>query len=214
MDARSRRDDKKWRQFLRDRLSPAEREALEESWQRTMEYRRVMSQRLDRRERELAKRAWMSYVLSLDVQLKPGRAIIRESGDTSGSRVEFRWVGTSGVRPMGGRAPSVEIAEIRIFFGAPGYGMDPGLDDYRAALAVRFASAIPESFRGGIPWRPAPGQPPNLRFYRWLLASFDALAADGHRAPAVELARLLDAEHETVKTWLRRGRRYLREGAA
>jgi hypothetical protein len=44
-----------------------------------------------------------------------------------------------------------------------------------------------------------------------LVESYEALVADRHPAPARELALRLDTNHETVKSWLRRGRKYLKE---
>jgi hypothetical protein len=151
----------------------------------------------------------MHAALALEVELRPpALAIVRDPFTAaSGSRVEIRWQWTSGVRPLGGNTPSLEIQEFRIVFGDPGWGADPDLDLYRTALSMRFAGGeMPKSFAP----RPHRGQPIQTDFYKQLLAAYDQLVAEKHPAPAVELARIYKAEHATVKTWLRRGRNYLK----
>jgi hypothetical protein len=150
----------------------------------------------------------MHRALRLDVDLRPpALAIMRDHSEAAGSRVEVRWQWVTGVRPLGGNVRSLEISEVRVIFGEPGFGTDPDLDLYRTALAVRFAGGeLPKRFAP----RPSSGRPVRTDFYEQLLSAYDELVAAGHRAPAVELARIYGADHATVKTWLRRGRSYLR----
>ncbi|CAN5176399.1 hypothetical protein BH20ACT22_BH20ACT22_23660 [soil metagenome] len=59
--------------------------------------------------------------------------------------------------------------------------------------------------------RPKAGKPPNLDFYRRVLDQYDALVNEGCKAPAIELARRMGEPHSTVKTYIRRGRGYLKQ---
>jgi hypothetical protein len=83
------------------------------------------------------------------------------------------------------------------------------LNDYVTAWAVWMPER--KSPRATPRKRPAPGEPPDLDFYRRLIASRDALLAEGNRAPAKELARRYKTNYSTVKSWLKRGRKYLDE---
>jgi hypothetical protein len=57
--------------------------------------------------------------------------------------------------------------------------------------------------------RPEPGRPLDPVFYQELLGAFDGLVAEGWRDPAAEFARRMDENPATVRSWLRRGRKYL-----
>lgn len=202
------RDDKAWRAHLRERLTPEQRRRLNEGWTRSAERRHALREGRAGRDLELFKRSWMHWALKLDVQLRPpALAVLRDPSDAPGSRVEVRWQWVTGVRPMGGANRSLEISEVRVVFGSPGFGEDPDLDHYRTALSVRFARGeIPDTFAP----RPEHGRPVRTDFYKQLLAAYDELVAANNRAPAKELARIYDVDHERVKTWLRRGRKYVK----
>jgi hypothetical protein len=60
--------------------------------------------------------------------------------------------------------------------------------------------------------RPKPGAPLDSDFYRRVIASYRELRKEGYKNPAGELARRMNANPSTVKSWLRRGRIYLEGG--
>lgn len=81
------------------------------------------------------------------------------------------------------------------------------LDEWRRGwiLSEGFAA-------GGPPEKPARGQAPPLAFYRRVLARHDELMASGVRNSSAVLAEEMDENEQTVRSWIKRGRRYLRQG--
>lgn len=57
---------------------------------------------------------------------------------------------------------------------------------------------------------PAAGKPINIEFYSRVLALYEMLASEGTKAPVRQIAEMLDANENTVKSWLLRARKYTR----
>ena len=77
-----------------------------------------------------------------------------------------------------------------------------------AGLVLRLDSAGPATPENAPP--PASGKAPSLAHYRAVLAAYDDLVREGHPAPISVLADRFQARPGTVKSWLHRGRRYLK----
>ena len=90
------------------------------------------------------------------------------------------------------------------------YGWDTlHLGDYWAGLVLRLGTAEPKPAGDATP--PASGKTPSLDFYRGLIAAYDELVRDRHPAPISVLVERYQARPGTVKSWLHRGRKYLKE---
>lgn len=157
---------------------------------------------------------WSRYVLEIDVDIRPGARAILRRPDTD--RVEIQWI-DSGTKNGRGK-PVYEPKEIRIVadqIATDGVltGLSfPDLYAYDTAFHLKMRRGLGDSGRfiqRAPRRRPAPGKPLDPIFYRQILAFYDQLKAEGRKDPAKEIARRLDAEHPTVKSWLRRGRIYL-----
>jgi hypothetical protein len=153
-------------------------------------------------------RDWHIRILRTEVDLRPaGRAVLREPASQFQVEIQFvkdpQWIG-----------PAVKT--ITVVPDEPMDDIDAGrinldLVQYLAAWELRLTRGPQGSHPLAPPNRPAPGKPVDTTFYQWLLRSYDVLLAEGHREPAKELARRMDEKHSTVKSWLRRGRQYLRK---
>ena len=146
-------------------------------------------------------RRWLESVLSCEVTLKAaGRAIVRKPGDNY--RVEIQWEYHR--RAKAHLVKSVNaVADDFLSVG------DPLLvGEHFAAFMLRVGQRPGGAFARAPRTRPSPGQPANPDFYRRLLDSYEALIQEGYKNPALELARRMDVNHNTVKSWLRRGREY------
>jgi hypothetical protein len=89
------------------------------------------------------------------------------------------------------------------------YGWETiSVGDWWAALVLRLDSAGPAVPENAPP--PASGKAPSLAHYRAVIAAYDELVREGHPAPISVLADRFQARPGTVKSWLHRGRRYLK----
>jgi hypothetical protein len=89
------------------------------------------------------------------------------------------------------------------------YGWDTiSVGDWWAALVLRLdqSEALPEA----VADRPSSGKAPPREFYARLIAEYDELVRDEHPSPISVLADRYQARPGTVKSWLHRGRRYLK----
>jgi hypothetical protein len=90
------------------------------------------------------------------------------------------------------------------------YGWDTlNLGDYWAGLVLRLGTAKPKPAGDATP--PTSGKTPSLDFYRGVIAAYDELVRDRHPAPISVLSERYQARPGTVKSWLHRGRKYLKE---
>jgi hypothetical protein len=157
---------------------------------------------------------WSRYVLEINVDIRPGARAILRRPDTD--RVEMQWI-DSGAKDGRGRPvyelKSVQIVADQIVADGVLSGLSfPDLNAYQTAFDLKMARGPGDSGRfvqRAPRRRPAPGKPLDTDFYRRLLAFYDQLIAEGRKDPAAEIARRMDEKHETVKSWLRRGRIYL-----
>lgn len=87
------------------------------------------------------------------------------------------------------------------------YEGDFDVGGYWAALALRLNTTepLPESAE-----RPSAGRRPPLDHYRRVLAEYDELVRNGHTSPISEIADRYGVRTGTAKSWLHRGRRYLK----
>jgi hypothetical protein len=155
---------------------------------------------------------WVDDVLSISVQLRPGgRAIMRQEGFLH--RVEASFLAVQ--RRRGSDQLAVKSYRV-IAEGERGLlGIPIEMAQYGAALEL--AVGAPGGLRrlGRVPRaRPRAGQPFDIDFYRRLIGEFDRLSASGLSDPAAELARRYGEKRSTVRSWLHRGRKYLREESA
>jgi hypothetical protein len=148
--------------------------------------------------RTLAFRNWVVDVLRIEVELKPaGRAVLRAPGRHYS--VEIIWL----------PAKKRELRPVRLSMVADQgayLGEYDELDHYTYATAFLLrASSLPgaSAFTRVPRRRPAPGRPLDTAFYARLLASHDRLMAE-YRYPAAELARRMNENPSTVRTWLKR----------
>jgi hypothetical protein len=89
------------------------------------------------------------------------------------------------------------------------YGWDTiSVGDWWAALVLRLdhSEALPEA----VDERPSAGKAPPKKFYARLVAEYDELVRDAHPAPISVLADRFQVRPGTVKSWLHRGRLYLK----
>jgi hypothetical protein len=158
---------------------------------------------------------WLAYVTEIDVQLHPGgRAILTHP--EANLRVQIRW-DAAGVQSVhvdaqpGDPFPSVEISLSR-FLAA--------LELKRGAWASGTVASISQSLpaltqaaSGEVIVRPMAGKRPSLAFFRQIEREYNELvsAAEPVRNPVNEIARRHHVQPGTVKSWLHRGRKYLKE---
>ena len=166
---------------------------------------------------------WLELVFRIEVDLYPGGRAVLFHPATS-LPVEVRWTSPD------------EISSFRVD-AAPGghipWGPMPPMSAYLAALRLAVAEGRevatepePETgpgegsatlrtrgrlrATGRVDPRPQPGQRPSIEFYRRLVSEYNQLVRDAHRAPIPELSRRYGAKEGTVKSWLSRGREYLK----
>jgi hypothetical protein len=169
--------------------------------------------------------AWLEYVAGIEVEQHPnGRAILRHP--EKDVRVEMRFDDVSGVTAIhlfarpGETLPTIEL---------PMSAYVAALDLARAALkaaVVEFAgnvvnvvvtpATVPAVASVPTPTvaaevEPAPGQKPPLNFYRALVTEYNALVSAASRNPIGEISRRRGVPPATIKSWLHRGRKYLKE---
>jgi hypothetical protein len=199
-----RRDDATWEKYLADQGVADRADWL---WARFVNSGRNFlpdgSPGRSKLDRTFAFRNWVVDVLDIDVQLLPaGRAILRAPDYlyTLKFNVEMEFERyEDGIRPT-------RVAIVA----------DPGkaligyeeLDFYLYATAfdLRMQSHPNRTSFARVPRRrPAPGKPLDTAFYDRLLKSYEALF-ETHRYPAAELARRMNENPSTVRTWLKRAR--------
>jgi hypothetical protein len=88
------------------------------------------------------------------------------------------------------------------------YGWELDVGDWWAGLVLRLESEGPAVPEDAPP--PASGKAPSLAHYKAVIAAYDELVREGHPAPISVLADRFQARPGTVKSWLHRGRRYLK----
>jgi hypothetical protein len=149
-------------------------------------------------------RRWLESVLSYEVTLKAAaKAIVRKPDDNY--RVEIQW-------EYHRREKTHLVKSVRVIadeFLSVGDSLPVG--EHFAAFMLRVGQRPGGAFARAPRARPAAGQAANSDFYRRLLDSYEALIQEGWKNPALELARRMDVNHNTVKSWLRRGREYTEE---
>lgn len=204
------RDDDSWNAYLAERLSEEQLGILAQGWSESDAASDLMIRPpANPWEATFAERNWMLDVLAINVQLKPaGRVVLRDPREST-YRVEIYWVKTE--KPTRGKEALQEPKSVHVI-GEPTIvvGAQPDLNDYFTAFLLHISGTPPmAAFKRAPRARPAPGQAADTDFYRQLIAAEKALRADGHRAPAKELARRYGEEYATVRSWLSRGKRYL-----
>jgi hypothetical protein len=82
---------------------------------------------------------------------------------------------------------------------------------YWAALRLALEEAGTPFVRRMPRKRPKPGHPLDLDFYRRVLDARDELERRGHPSPDAELARRMKENPSTVRGWIHRARKHIRE---
>lgn len=168
--------------------------------------------------RELAESclAWCDRIVDSDVDLRPaGRALVRTPGSDYVLEISFLNNGEGLVT----KSVTVIADDFLHVQGFPKRDVDWShttirFYDHCAALdlVVQFGGGEKAFMR--IPRaRSASGEPVSTTFYRDLLEAYQALLIEGSSTPVQELARRMSANPSTVKSWLRRGRVYLRRSS-
>lgn len=212
------RNDVAWQSYEASALTEEERELLRDKrfpWSDA--YGRLLRRdrpgkrrRPDKDEKELAWRAWCAFVLEIDVDLRPaGRVIMRHP--RRAYRVELQYVYDPGTKRYRYSSWQVVADSFMDVDAGPPDIFD--LEPYLSALALRFHRGIEatHAFQKIPRRRPESGKPLDPDFYRRLLASYERLVREGRTDPAAELARRMDENRSTVKSWLHRGRKYLED---
>lgn len=203
----SLRDLRRDRRFLQDALSLTE-DTLDRLFCSFI--RKEVSEGVPKSRRGAGWLRWATDVLAIKVELHPnGRARLRYPEESYS--VEMRW-GPVGKDSRG--KPLFEPKSLHIIGDNSLFLWRFDADLYFAAfmLALKVDDRATKAFSETPPSRPEPGKPVNTGFYKQLWASYDALIAAGAKAPAKQLALQMGANHQTVKSWLRRGRTYRKEG--
>lgn len=148
---------------------------------------------------------WVAEATTIDVTLHPGgRATLRHPY-YSDFTVEIRW---REVSPKERRVGSIAV------LGEPDvpWPLHLDLEQYLAACWLRLLRGKHGAFGRMPDRRPKPGRhrKPDTAFYRRVVDAYGRLLADGHPNPTAEVAKRMNANRDTVKSWLRRGRQYLR----
>jgi hypothetical protein len=136
--------------------------------------------------------------------LHPGRRAVVED---FGLFVTLRWqLGKDGLPYI--VSFSAEAPPGEVFNPVSRKWSELPLAEYWAGLVLRLRQeeVAPESAP-----LPAAGKRPSLDHYRKVLAEYDALVREGHPSPISILEERYLARRGTVKSWLHRGRKYLKE---
>jgi hypothetical protein len=215
------RDYQASRQYVTEgRLTEAELELLHGWFSQSADNRRIFhlwSGRLKLRHgqdeemwayvREVAESVWgewLERVMDYEVEIKAaGRAVVRGPGDDYKVEIQWLFVGRSKQR----RVKSVRVVADDFLSG---HSM-PSINEHLAAFQLRAAQRPTGAFSRMPRSQPAPGQAADPDFYKRLLNAYQNLISEGYKNPAVELAERMDVNHNTVKSWLKRGREYLKE---
>lgn len=144
---------------------------------------------------------WALRALRTEVEMRAnGLALLRHPEDGFTVQIEWLWDHKDKTHKPS-KLHVIADEELHI-------GDCADLEDYFAAFFVHAASRSFPKVRAPRK-RPDAGKPLDPDFYRRLLQNYDQLVAEGYKAPAAELARLLGENRSTVKSWLHRGRKYL-----
>jgi hypothetical protein len=202
-----------WDQYVRSRLTTDQRALLSQHYRRSHAYE-VAEDIQDREERERWRTIWEAYVLNLDVEIEPaGRGVLRPRRALGlriprRNQVEEVGVGFRVEIDFEHRPEERAHAVRRACVIGEGEGPDLGVDLWACYTAFRlYAAAHPRQPFRPPRRRPRAGHPLDERFYRSVLAIHDDLKVQGHPAPAAELAKRMDTNPATVRSWVYRGRR-------
>jgi hypothetical protein len=210
-------DDDLWRRYLRRHgIRAAQVRYLEQWFETSDEGLDAAHGRWDRGEPEwvwtVRLREWILDVLAIEVEHKPGgRSVLRAPDPPEGMeiyapyRVEIRWA----YDPDAARARPFEVRVIADEYLEERSAVPKGIEKYFLAFWLTSDREPPERLPRR---RPAAGKPLETDFYTRVLGQYNALKLQGHKAPAAELARRMGENPSTVKSWLRRGRKYLEGG--
>lgn len=193
-------DEEAWSEFLESRGVTDRAEWL---WQRFVVSGRnfLPDGRPGREEwnRTLAFRNWVVEVLSIEVEVNPGKATLRAPDRHYSVEIIWEPEDEKTLKPV----RLSMIADKDQFLGE-----HDNLDHYTYATAFLLrVSSLPglKEFTRVPRRRPAPGMPLNTAFYERLLASYESLLPE-YRYPAAELAHRMRENPSTVRTWLKRAR--------
>jgi hypothetical protein len=153
---------------------------------------------------------WSVEVLLVNVDIRPnGRAVLRQDATTY--RVDMLWNETA--RDEHGK-PSLGLKRVEIVADDTMEPLRmPDLGVYVAAFFLRAMQGRHRAFARAPRIRPEPGRALKYNFYRHLLDLEEQLKMQRYANPAAEIARRMDANPATVRSWLHRGRQYVkREG--
>jgi hypothetical protein len=158
---------------------------------------------------------WLAYVEAVEVEIHAnGRAVLRHPDLQVPVEIRFdAEIGVVGVRLLarpGEPLPPVDLP-VSAYVAA--------LELARAELRPKVVTGESKGTRavaggrssGEVLARPSPGKKPPIAFYEGLIAEYDELLAANHRSPVSEIARRRREDPGTVKSWLHRGRKYLRD---
>jgi hypothetical protein len=136
----------------------------------------------------------------LEVDLRPGRAIVRDPDEEFTVEIHFAW-DNKGRR---GRSTGVWISGD--------FPLQYDLGPYWEAVTLKFLSE-PVAKRLRAPKRrPLPGRPADRDFYLEVIGLHNRFVLEGNSNPSAATARLMGESAETVRLWVHRGRRYLEQG--
>lgn len=159
----------------------------------------------EKRQRQLWRdkswRTWADKVMTIEVDVKPGGRLVAREPDSLFS-VEIRWKDFYGMR----------VAELVTIIPDDFFAWTTALDLDAHMMACHIQLARTPQTLARLPARrPRPGESYDPKFYRTILDRYSALLGRGHPAPVREIAESMNANRSTVKSWLKRGREYLKE---
>jgi hypothetical protein len=135
----------------------------------------------------------------LAVDLRPGRAIVRDPEQSFTVEIRYSW---------DNRDRRARATDVCICGNIPGR---PNLRPYLDAVTHTIRSE-PVAARLRAPKRrPLPGRPPDRVFYLQVIALHNRFLVDGSGNPSAATARLMGVPPALVRTWIHRGRRYLEQ---
>lgn len=197
-------DDAAWEAFVEQQLTDEDLSYLWEAFQDSPVADIVLDDDPQRIE-DLVFRGFCVRVWRLKVEIRAaGRTVVRDP--TENHRVEMQWLYQ--------KRKKIYRVKRMCVIGDAFLSLDQLPDEYEylTAFYLRHRQLDPAGTYGRPPVaRPAPGQPLNADFYQRLLIAYDKLVAEGRPRPALELAERMDVNHSTLKSWLSRGRAYLKE---
>jgi hypothetical protein len=146
---------------------------------------------------------WIKTVVAVEVELKPGRAVLREPKKPWRVEISWSWdpklkgtITPWRVDIIGETEPVGPDVFMRLDPLAYYAAVDHALKEYGLGA---FTRAIPRR-------RPKAGRELDVDFYRRVLAAHTEIKASGHKSPTTELARRMDEPRGTVASWVSRAR--------